>query len=148
MGSRVRKPETVTLPVFGDETVTVKKWLNAGETRAVLQRCFAPGATEPDPLRHGWSQAIAYLLDWSITDAVILDQPPEFIGAALDALDPEDFLEIAHAIDQHDDAMKALRAAEKNAQRGGRPLPATSPSLVTTAGAMSGSLSSTPMSTL
>ena len=134
MSSRMRKPEETMLQISCNDWLLVKKHLTAGETRRIMGRVIVnmPAGEQPqlDPMKVGVSQAMEYLLDWSITDAD--DKPITFknssgepdagrIAAALDHLDPEAFQEITDAIAKHDDAMKAERQAEKNAKAGAMP---------------------------
>jgi len=124
MSSRMRRPETARLSITNNDWLLVKKYLTAGEQRAIFRRMMREGVSGDDRIdsvRVGWSRMIGYLLDWSITDpdnkpVVLLDQPDEVIGAALDALDTDSFTEILQAIDAHIDAMDAAKELEKNAQ--------------------------------
>ena len=147
MSSRIRPPATVTLAIFGGDTLTVKKHLNAGETRAMyehMQRVGPEGETTIDPMKVGLSKVAAYLVDWTICDAdnrpiVIRNQSRPFLIDAIDSLDPEDYAELLRVIDAHDDAMGLERRTEKNARDGEKALPVISPSLDGATGDTSGS---------
>lgn len=126
MSSRMRRPDTALLNISRGDWLLVRKHLTAGEHRAMCRSWMKPGVTNSDqidPINVGWGKIVAYLLDWSFTDAddkpiVIRDKSPKEIGAAIDNLPPDDFKEVLDAIEAHDDAMQAERAAEKNAQAG------------------------------
>jgi len=157
---QVRSRATTVLTLSGGVTLTVKTHLNAGETRKTFGRMYRPGATgtEIDPLLVGTSKILGYLLDW--TGVIGTDGAPiviptttsaaerdAFVAGALDAIDAEDFREILAAIDAHDDAMAAARAAEKNARDGATNGSATSPSPSEPAGPSSTSVNSTSTTT-
>lgn len=134
MSVRMRKPETVKIDISQGDWLLVKKHLTAGENRAQFARMIRYGTdgAKLDPVLVGHSKIVAYLLDWSVTDAdgkpvVIRDQPEDVIAAALDALDIESFKEILAAVEAHDDAMSEARAEEKKAA-GESASSATSPS--------------------
>ena len=136
MGSRVRRPDVETLTISQGDTLTVKKYLTAGEFRELLrtstrpvkytdaQAAAAKGADlaiEIDPTESGLAIVLAYLLDWTFTDAdgrplVIRDQPSAVVRAALDAIDAESYMEVQRAIQTHDRIMKATIAQEKKPQ--------------------------------
>jgi hypothetical protein len=122
---RTRRPDTQRLEISRGDWLLVKKHVTAGDQRGMFRRMMREGMTGDriDSVRVGWAKCIAYLLDWSFLDAddkpiVIADQSEDAIGAALDALDPEDFAEVLKAIETHENAMEAERAAEKNAAAG------------------------------
>jgi hypothetical protein len=147
----------MTLKISQGDTLTVKRRLNAGESRRAYERmmttdpveCPKCGFTsdgEPriDRGKQGIATILAYLVDWSFTDdndelVVIRDQPDAVVTAALDALDTESFLEVKSAIETHDIAMMRERIAEKNDQGGGNGSSVTLPSPVIVTGDMSGS---------
>jgi len=129
MGSRYRKQEEMRLELTGGDWLLVRKHLTAGEERDAQARVIkagsfkAGGPPELDLEHLGISQAIAYLLDWSITDADdkpirIRDQPYAFVAAALRNQTPESLREILDAIQAHDAAMTAARDLEKKDQAG------------------------------
>lgn len=148
MSRRMRRPETVRIPLTRGDWILVKKHLNAGESRQAYTRTLktiAAGGTgaEIDPMQIGLSQAVEYLLDWSFEDPEgnviqIRDQPAGVIEAALNGLDQESYLEVVAAIEQHDDKMAAERAAEKNVPDGETPSSPISPSPNTSAGSSNG----------
>jgi hypothetical protein len=152
MSSRMRRPETVTLHITRGDWLIVKKHLTAGEQRQMFKRMLtAKDGTAVEPISVGLSKMVAYLVDWSITDAddkpvVIRDQSEDAIAAVLDNLDIDSFREIRQAIEAHDEAMDAAREAEKNGQDGGSISSPISPSAATSGGATNGLTNSTPMS--
>ena len=131
MGSRVRRPETETIAISQGDSITVKKFLTAGEFRALVRTATrtirVDAATvldgkdialDIDPTESGIATVIAYLLDWTFTDfdgrpIVIRDQPPAAVRAALDAIDADSYMEVQRAIQEHDKTMRAYVAAEK-----------------------------------
>jgi len=127
MDSRFPRPETVTLTISGGDTLTVKKRLTAGEQRKSFERTYVAGidgALKVNPLQIGLATITAFLVDWSLCGddgarVVIRGEPLEVVEAALDALDPESFAEIKHAIEVHERAMLEARAQEKKLRGGG-----------------------------
>jgi len=118
MSSRMRRPETVRLEISRGDWLIVKKHLTAGESRGMLGNMLRLGArlsdTAVDPTKVGLSRIVAYLLDWSITDAddkpvVIREQPFDVVAAAVDNLEPEAFAEILAVIEAHETAMEEER---------------------------------------
>jgi hypothetical protein len=146
MHSRFVRPQSVTLPISHGDTITVKRRLTHGEHTDINTRLTmnVDGLARMNPAMLPYSRAIAYLLDWSITDdsgrrVDIVDKSPDEVLAILRAMESDDYDEIADAILKHERAMNAERAAEKNGQGGETKLPATSPSLDAAAGGTSGS---------
>jgi hypothetical protein len=139
MGSRYRKQQEMRLELSGGDWLLVRKHLTAGEERDAQARVirassFKAGAQPELDLEHiGIAQAVAYLIDWSITDAddrpiPIRDQAYPFVAAALRGQTPESLREILDAIQAHDAAVTAEREHEKKVP-GGEPAPSpTSPS--------------------
>lgn len=132
MSRRMRKPETTRLEISQNDWLLVKTHLTAGEMRGVMAGMIRHGVTgdQIDLSKVGLSKVVGYLLDWSIEDAdgkpvVIRDQPTPVVEAALDALEPESFAEIRHAIERHEAAMEQVR---KNDRDGATVSSATSPS--------------------
>jgi hypothetical protein len=142
MGSRVRRPEIELLPISGGDTLTVKKYLTAGEFRELIRASTKPvrmdTATmgtgkdlsfEIDPTESGLAMILAYLVDWTFTDfdgrpVAIRDQSPAVVRAALDAIDADSYMEVQQAIQNHDKSMRAFAAAEKKMTSGaGTPEP-------------------------
>jgi hypothetical protein len=123
--NRFLQPETVRIDIGDGDWILVKKRLNIGEQRkahaAVIKEVRADGRVTPDLEMLGKAEVIAYLLDWSLCDAhgkpVRVDNEGAK-AAAIDNLTQEDFEIISGAIAAHADAMKAARAAEKNATDG------------------------------
>jgi hypothetical protein len=152
--SRVVMPETTVLHISDGDTLTVKKRLNAGESRQQLARMYRQhnGTRVLDTLQVGMSTVLAYLLDWSLVDPsgnqiVIRDQPEDAVISALDSLDPESFKEIREAIEAHERAMDAERAAKKKIPTGEPRSEAISASPSDATGGTNGSPNSTEMST-
>ena len=134
--SRVKRPETETIPISMGDTLTVKKFLTAGEFRELIRAATKPvrlDATtaasgkdlsfEIDPTESGVATVLAYLVDWTFTDfngrpLVIRDQPPSVVRAALDAIDSDSYMEVQRAIQEHDKTMRAFAASEKKMTSG------------------------------
>lgn len=147
MASRVRRPETDTLYLSGGDTLTVKRFLNAGEFRQLIRQATKPVqldmasgkpptdlAIELDPTAVGLATVLAYLLDWTFTDyegrpVIIRDQPEPIVRAALDAIDAASYTEVQHAIQAHDSAVRAFALAEKKMTSGETKPAPTSPSV-------------------
>jgi len=130
MGSRFRKPEVMRLELEEGDWLLVRKYLTAGEERGATARVFKDGTMKPgekpelDYKHLELSQAIAYLLDWSLTDAddrpiVIRDQPYEFVHTVLGNMEAYSLREILNAIQAHDAAMNAEREHQKKVRSGG-----------------------------
>jgi len=124
------------LPISGGDSLTVKKFLTAGEFRELIRASTKPvrldattAATgkdlsfEIDPTESGIAMILAYLLDWTFTDfdgrpVVIRDQPRAVVRAALDAIDADSYMEVQRAIQEHDKSVRAYVAAEKKMPSG------------------------------
>lgn len=125
MGRFVR-PETVTLPLSGGDTIIVRRRLNTAGARAMFARMSVlknDGTRLIDPLLVGVAHVAAYLVDWTIRDdtgtvVMIRDQPASVVESALDNLDADDFVEIKEAVDRHIDAQAIARAEEKKTPAG------------------------------
>ena len=130
--SRFVLPESDRLPLSNGDWILVRRRLNTGQQRAHLHRCTAvdddDGVRRIDSLDHGLSTVVAYLLDWSLTDAAgpipLRDETgrpfdPTALAALVDNLDPDDFTEIKAAIEAHRDKQTADRADAK--KKAGRP---------------------------
>lgn len=129
MSIRVHKPDTVRLPLSGGDSILVKRYLTAGEHRAVLRASLQPLAAgetpklEMDADAFGIALVLAYLLDWTFQDAdgsplVIADQAPETVRAVLERIDAGAYDEVQGAIQRHQVAMKAALEAEKKTATG------------------------------
>lgn len=116
--------ETDVLPLPNGQTITVRRRLNTGEIRARLGRSstLAHGTRTSDPLLVGMATVTAYLLDWTVTDrngSVMpihtLTHQHDYAGLeqVLNNLEGDVFGDIFKAIDAHEDARNAARAAEK-----------------------------------
>lgn len=153
--SRFVRPETKTIHISDGDWLLVKKRLSAGEQRATLARLYVEnpdGRYHSNPLQTGIATITAFLLDWSLTDedgkpVVIRGLSVDDLVAVLDALDLESFAEIKDAINEHENAMIAERAAEKKTRSGVRPSSATSSSLHDSISIPSALPNSTPMCT-
>lgn len=149
--SRFVGGETDTLPLSDGDWIIVKRRLNVGDARDEFARRYEyPEGGGPPRVRLsqiGFSQVVAYLLDWSLPEMPIRGLSPDALDTVLRNLAPEDFAEIQTAIEDHIDDLDAQRAAEKKTPTGASTSPATSPSLDAAAGATSGWASLTPMST-
>jgi hypothetical protein len=139
-----------------DNWILVKKRLNAGEQRQLYARMYkrvrAGEAAELDPLQMDLAPILAYLVDWSLTDAegkpvIIRGLPADQLTATLNALGYPRFLEIMHAITRHQADMDAEREAEKKTLMSGPPSSAISPSRSAADGGTNGSANWMPMST-
>jgi hypothetical protein len=124
------------LPLTDGDTVTVKRFLTAGEFRALIKAATKPVRLDAstatsghdlmfdiDPAESGIGLVLAYLLDWTFTDfdgrpLVIRDQPTAVVRAALDAIDAPSYMEVQKAIQAHDQTMRAYIAAEKKTTPG------------------------------
>lgn len=137
--SRVVKPNTKKLLISNDDWLLVRKRLNHGERTAAFQRRYLAGTdgVRVNLQQTQMAQVTAYLIDWSLVDEdtkgneiplEIKGQPIEILESMLNSLDPEDFDEIATAIETHEKAMLAERTAEKNARTGESKSPETSDS--------------------
>jgi hypothetical protein len=148
MASWFVRPEQTILKLSEGQTLTVKRRLNAGERRAQFARMYLAGVDgrlRVNPVQTGLAIILSYLVDWSLTDEAghpvhIRGVPEEELVARLDDLEPEHFIEIRAAIEQHEEAMTAERETEKNGQDGAKGLPVISPSPSAAAGASSGSV--------
>ena len=132
MSIRVRRPATERLALSEGDYLIVKQDLTAGEYRALMQAStrpltVTPGAAAPtmelDPIAAGLAMVVAYLLDWSFTDAdghtlAIADQPPSVVQAALDAIDSATYMEVQRAIQDHQTARAEALAEEKKTRPG------------------------------
>lgn len=140
MGDFVR-PEEVRLPLSGDRWISVKKRLNAGESRKMFARVvkdMTPGSSpQLDPEQVGLTKLLAYVLGWSFTDDD--GKPVPFSHAALDNVDPDLYAEMIKAVDEHIEAQDAARSAEKNVQAGGTASLTTSSSPSSVVSPLSGS---------
>lgn len=130
MSIRVRRPTTDRLELTEGDYLIVKRDLTAGEYRELMRAAAQPVtvaattgvATMPtvtlDPIAAGVATVLAYLLDWSFTDAdgrplVIADQPTAILKAALDHIDSDAYMEVQKAILAHQAARAAVVAEEK-----------------------------------
>jgi hypothetical protein len=112
------RPEIVRLALSGDDWLEVKKRLNTGEHRTMINAQYKTSGAQftVDLDQMGLSKVMAYAVAWSF---IGLDgQPLPLTIDTIRAIDPETFAEVLSAIDAHDAAQDAARSAEKN-DRGG-----------------------------
>lgn len=137
MDSRVVTPETDRLQISNGDWLLVKKRLNSGENKRMIKRGTVNTANGPevDRLEAGTAKVLAYLLDWSLKDPAgqvipIFGPGAIPLEAAIDSIDPESYTEILRAIEAHETAMQAERAAQKKILPGETTSspPSTSPS--------------------
>jgi hypothetical protein len=160
MGNRFVRPDTVRLDISAGDWLEVKRRLTAGEQRQAFARIIktaggsavassvdgAPPEVHADiqvhPAQVGLSQVLAYLVDWSLTDAdgkpvVIRGKSLQVVSSALDALDMESYQEIEQAIRTHEAAMLQERTQEKKVTSGASASSVISPSPSDVTGRMS-----------
>jgi hypothetical protein len=130
MSIRVRRPTTDRLELTDGDFLIVKRDLTAGEYRDLMRAAARPVTVtatsgvqvapqiELDPIAAGLATVLAYLLDWSFTDAdgrplVIADQPTAIVKAALDHIDSDAYMEVQKAVLAHQAARGADVAEEK-----------------------------------
>jgi len=132
MSIRVRRPATERLEISEGDYLLVKQDLTAGEYRDLMRASSRPmtlsaGDSTPrmelDPVAAGLAMVMAYLLDWSFTDAdgrklVIADAPPAVVKAALDNINSDAYMEVQRAIQDHQSARAAALAEEKKTPPG------------------------------
>lgn len=155
MSAGTRRPETDRIVIPPDDWIVVKRFLTAGEQRRIfrlMMRAGVRGVDEIDTLNVGLSKMIVYLLDWSYTDPdgaplVIAGQPEATIAAILENLDVDVFRQVLEAVEAHESAIDARRAAEKNGRGGEMKSSAISPLPAPLAGDTNGSQSSIGTST-
>lgn len=121
----VVRPEIHTLTLANGETLIVKKRLNTGERREMLNLMRGKDGTF-DGLISDRATVLSYLVDWTVKDQdgrplLIKGQDGtrishDDLGLTLDALDPEDYKEIEATINRYDDEITAKRKAEKKIQ--------------------------------
>jgi len=129
--SRFVGNETRTLSLSDGDWIVVKERLNMGEARDEWARRyeFVGDATTPrlNLKMVGLSQVIAYLLDWSL-GPTIRGVSVDELHTILRKLEPEDFVEIQQAIEDHAFARASEREAQKKTLGGVTPFVRTSPS--------------------
>jgi hypothetical protein len=118
--SRVVSPDSLTLQISNGDWLLVKKRLNAGENRKMIKRgsVQTDDGLRVDSIEAGLAKILAFLLDWSLKgpDGQVLPIRGAHampLDAALDSIDPESYTEILRAIEAHELAMQAERAAQK-----------------------------------
>jgi hypothetical protein len=139
MASRFARPDTEVLKISRGDTLTVKRRLNAVDSRRLRAMAELPTLAEP-------GLVMAYLVDWSLVDdagkrVVIEGKDSSVLAAALDDLDEDEFDEIYAAVKVHVAAIKAEREQEKNDRAGGKNEPVISPLPYAATGVLTGSVS-------
>jgi|SRR5262245_2353580 len=119
---RVVQPDLVRLPLSDDDWIEVKRELNAGETRQIQIRMMAQTSITPgervglDPAKVGLTQALEYLVAWSLVDAQ--GRPLEISEGALNLIDYDSQQEIITAIEAHDADVRERRERDRKNRRG------------------------------
>jgi hypothetical protein len=161
--SRMVQPETIRLELDEGDWLLVKARLTAGDRINGRERMYVRNADGTYPTKADGARIMSvdllklstittYLVDWSL---VGLDgKPLDIRGASVATLeaivrglDGDAYEDIYTAIEAHETAVAEARAAQKKTRNGAAGSSPISPSLPATAGAMSGSPSSTPPST-
>lgn len=147
MGSRVVRPDTVTLSISDGDWILVKARLNHGEQQKAFEHRFISDVSgqRVNLALAGMETITAYLLDWSLTGPdgqllVIKGQPLDVVEGHLNRIDPESVAEIRDAIDAHVRAKTAARAEEKKLRTGTTADAMISPSPSAVVGTQSGSV--------
>ena len=99
------KPETCKLDLPAGNWVLVKKRLTAGEQRDMLSHMVKESGAI-DSVQVGVCKLVAYVLDWSITDAndrpiVIFGQGEKVLRDALNKMTADGFSILMQAVDEH-----------------------------------------------
>lgn len=126
MHSRFVRPDTVTVPLASNgDTITIRKELNNGETRALAEHGSIPGTSPPkmDPMKVGRALIAAYLVDWSFVDpngakVDIHGLSREELLDTVDQLRISDVNEIITAISTHIATQQAVSDEEKKIPSG------------------------------
>ena len=111
------KPETCKLDLPARNWVLVKKRLTAGEQRDMLSHMMKESGAI-DSVQVGVCKLVAYILDWSITDAndqpiVIFDQGDNALRDALNKMTTDGFSILMQAVDEHMAAVEREDEEEK-----------------------------------
>jgi lambda repressor-like predicted transcriptional regulator len=142
--SRFVQPSNVTLTLENGDQLIVRAQLNAGQARARWTRMYRvkeDGSHHVDLMAVSTATVVAFLVDWHLKDddMPIAGLSPDDLADVLDHMKPEDFKEIATAIDAHEAAILARRAAQKKTIPTGETASSpTLPSLVGAGGVTSG----------
>lgn len=125
-------PKVVRLPLSDGDWIEVKERLTVGEERDAFQQVVGEVSPEgwrrPNVAMLGVAEIVAYLVDWSLRDA--LDKPVAVNLDAVRSLDKDTFKEIEQAVTAHIEAMDAAEVARKNGQGGESGSAPTSPSVI------------------
>ena len=106
--------------------IVVKGQLNAGEAKLALKASYGT-AGRFGLVEAGFAKLVAYIVDWSLTDAQgeAIPVSPD----AIDGVDTETYQELIAAVEWHDQDVARVRDEEKKTRRSGPPSSATSESL-------------------
>ena len=106
--SRFIRPETVTLPLSGDDTITIRKTLNNGEERGMFERARIPDSSPPraDAMKLAMAMILAYLVDWNFvgedgTRVDIRGLSADELASVIDQLGGDTVREMQNAISAH-----------------------------------------------
>lgn len=114
---RMVDPEQVRLPISDGDFIDVKRQLTAGEYRRIFLDQIKGGVivsgqeTQLDPAKLGVTRILAYVVGWSLVDAV--GRPLPFSEATLLLQDSDTYREIGDAIDAHVEAEERRQAERK-----------------------------------
>lgn len=115
--SHVVIPGTVRLPLAGEDYLTVKRRLTAGETLDLFERA-APGidfarikTAALSPAKVGMALLLAYVVDWSLvapdgTPLELRHASEEDKERLFRQLTIEKYLELIHVVSAHDTALR------------------------------------------
>jgi len=97
MAIRFVTPETIRLPLSGEDYIVIKRRLSHGEREEMMGR-LVPTLTPGEPMRVDAKEirtgkVLAYLIGWSSPEPIDAD--------TIKNLDPDSFDEIETAIDAH-----------------------------------------------
>jgi len=111
---RFVEPSITRLDLSDGDWIDVKNELNAGERRhafgQLVKEMRSGESAVLDPEKVGLTRLVEYIVRWSFTRR---GKPVEVTEAAINALDIDSFGELVEAIDKHEAAMEAKRAAQK-----------------------------------
>jgi hypothetical protein len=126
-------PETVKIDLPGGEWIEVKKQLTKGERDKVnamlIKEVRNDGRMTPDFEMMSKAEALAYLVDWSLTDGdkkIRIETDGDKLSA-INSMSVEGFDLISEAISAHVKQMEAEKPSKKE-QRGGKRSSVTSAS--------------------
>lgn len=120
------KQENSKIDLPGGHWLLIKKRLTAGEERAMYGQMLKESGIGVDPTKVSDSKIVAYLLDWSVTDAddkpiVIYDQDESAVRSALSGMRKEAYKLIQREIEDHMARVEREDEEEKKMILGGEP---------------------------